>query len=70
MSELAELVGELEAQARRARQPGKRPGLEGAARWLGGLEGRALARVLEDVAGATPEETRRRLEEAVEEVGT
>jgi len=60
---LGELVEDLQRQARRARQPGKRPGYEAAATWLDALGERSLTELLGDLAELPPDEARRKLEE-------
>jgi hypothetical protein len=46
----------LADEARRARQPGKRPGYEAAARWLAGTTAHDLMQMLEDLADLSPDE--------------
>jgi len=62
---LAAVVDDVAQQARRARQTGKQDGYERAAAWLGRLDAAGAAVFLDEVAGLSPEEARRRLEEVV-----
>jgi hypothetical protein len=52
-----DLIAErLADEARRARQAGKRPGYEAAARWLAGTTAHDLMQMLEDLADLSPDE--------------
>ena len=62
---LAAAAHEVAEQARRARQPGKQAGYLAAASWLRSLDGAALAAVLEEFAGLSPQEARERLDPEV-----
>jgi hypothetical protein len=64
-SGLGEAVRALREQARRARQAGKRPGYEAAARWLAAVDADDVVALLDEVAGATPAAARERLGEVL-----
>lgn len=62
---LARGVRALTDQARRARQAGKRPGYEAAARWLAGVDAEDVIALLDEMAVATPDGARQRLGEVL-----
>jgi hypothetical protein len=62
---LAALADDVARQGRRARQSGKQAGYERAAAWLEDLDAADVAAFLDELAGMSPDEARRRLEEVV-----
>jgi hypothetical protein len=62
------LAERLADEARRSRQPGKRPGYAAAARWLRTTPPSDVAALLDELAHADPDEARRRLAELTEVV--
>jgi hypothetical protein len=58
----------LADEARRSRQPGKRPGYSAAARWLRETPASDVVALLDELAHADPDEARRRLDELTEVV--
>jgi hypothetical protein len=69
------LAGHIEAvadrladEARRSRQPGKRPGYTAAAKWLRTIPAADVVALLDELAHADPDEARRRLDELTEAV--
>lgn len=62
-SRIAALAGRLDDEARRARQPGKRPGYTAAATWLRGVEPRAMVALLDELADASVPAARERLDD-------
>jgi hypothetical protein len=60
---MAHAVTALADQARRARQTGKRPGYEAAARWLAARDAEDVLVLFETLANATPTTARYRLAE-------
>jgi hypothetical protein len=66
---LAALADRLSDEARRSRQPGKRPGYQTAADWLRSTEPQTVVALLDELAGATGTEAYQRLGEVLEVTG-